>query len=40
MLDQVLISKSALIHNAKQFKQVLKKAKLMAVVKSNAKPWL
>ena len=35
-LNWVEISKSALLHNAKQFKRVLKKAKLMAVVKSNA----
>lgn len=30
------ISKSALIHNAKQFKKIIAPAKLMAVVKSNA----
>jgi alanine racemase len=30
------ISKSALVHNVKQFKKVLGKSKLMAVVKSNA----
>lgn len=35
-LTEILISKAALVHNAKQFKRVLKKAKLMAVVKSNA----
>ncbi|HEX9503187.1 MAG TPA: alanine racemase [Patescibacteria group bacterium] len=35
-LNWLEISKAALLHNAKQFKRVLKKAKLMAVVKSNA----
>ncbi len=33
---EVLISKSALLHNLRQFRKVAGKAKLMAVVKSNA----
>ncbi|MBI2355687.1 MAG: alanine racemase [Candidatus Doudnabacteria bacterium] len=35
-LTWIEVSQSALLHNAKQFRKVLKQTKLMAVVKSNA----
>src|ERR1041385_7423771 len=34
--SEIIVSKSALVHNVQQFKKVLGKSKLMAVVKSNA----
>src|SRR6185436_12577155 len=35
-LTEILISRKALIHNLRQFRKVLGKTQLMAVVKSNA----